>query len=179
MARKVKKHHHHRRPMKGRHLLTFGAAGLFGVSIYELWIRLEDFYAWIKGVSHLSTVRGTSFAEDMKIIFETPEMRQMGFKLIFLLITLVFAVICVFRRNHAKYGWALMVMDALVIGAGFWLGLYGFHPSNWAQLLKLVPLIMIPAGCIWNYIHRAELQRRIEERAERKQKQWEAEGWRV
>ena len=40
-------------------LLCFGALGLLGVSGYELWIRLEDFWAWTKGVRHLSATRGT------------------------------------------------------------------------------------------------------------------------
>ena len=163
--------------MAGRHLLTFGALGLLGVSGYELWIRLEDFWAWTKGVRHLSATRGTPFIEDMKIIFEEPAMRQLGYNMLFLCISMIFAIICILRRNHAKFGWLLMVLDAAVIGAGAWLGVYGFHPSHWAQMLKLIPLVMIPAGCIMNYVHRYQLQKRIEEREERRQRERQAEGW--
>ena len=171
-----KERHHRRRPLAGRHLLTFGALGLLGVSGYELWIRLEDFWAWTKGVRHLSATRGTPFLEDMKIIFEEPEMRQLGFKLLFLAITILFAFICVIRRNRARGGWLLMALDAAVIGAGAWMGIYGFHPSDWAQTLKLVPLVLIPVGCVMNYAHRAILRKRIREREEQRKKKRKAEG---
>ena len=157
-------------------MLTFGALGLLGVSGYELWIRLEDFWAWTKGVRHLSATRGTPFLEDMKIIFEEPEMRQLGFKLLFLAITILFALICVIRRNRARGGWLLMALDAAVIGAGAWMGIYGFHPSDWAQMLKLVPLVLIPVGCVMKYAHRAILRKRIREREEQHKKKRKAEG---
>ncbi len=166
---------HRRRRLVGRHLLTFGALGLLGVSGYELWIRLEDFWAWTKGVRHLSATRGTPFLEDMKIIFEEPEMRQLGYKLLFLVITILFALICIIRRNRAKGAWVLMVLDVAVIGAGAWLGIYGFHPSDWAQMLKLIPLGMILAGCIMNYIHRSVIRKRIEARREKHRHKREAE----
>ena len=94
-----KERHHRRRPLAGRHLLTFGALGLLGVSGYELWIRLEDFWAWTQGIRHLSAVQGTSFISNMGIILEAPEMRALGFKMLFLcaaiLINLGIAVLVV------------------------------------------------------------------------------------
>ena len=42
MASKKKRR---RRRLSGRHMLTLGALSLLGVSGYELWIRLEDFWA--------------------------------------------------------------------------------------------------------------------------------------
>ena len=59
-----------RRPLHGRHLLTLGALALLGLSGYELWIRLEDFWAWSAGIQHLSQVRGTPFIQDLAIVFE-------------------------------------------------------------------------------------------------------------
>ena len=82
-----------RRKLSGRHMLTLGALSLFGVSGYELWIRLEDFWAWTKGIRHLSAVQGTSFVRNMGIIFETPEMRELGYKLLFLCFTILFGLI--------------------------------------------------------------------------------------
>ena len=149
----------HRR-LNGRHLLTLGALALMGLSGYELWIRLEDFWAWTAGVRHLSAVRGTLFLEDLKIIFEAPEMRALGFKLLFLVVTLVFAVVCIVRRNRARGAWILMALDAAVAGLGVYLGLYSLRPTDWAQALKLIPLALIMAGCIVNYIHRAALKKK-------------------
>ena len=147
-------------------MLTLGALSLMALSGYELWIRVEDFWAWTAGVRHLSRVRGTSFIEDLGIIFQVPEMRALGCKLAFLLVTLVFALICLIRRSRARGGWFLILLDIATAGFGLWLGLYTFDPSNWMQLLKLAPLALILAGCVTNYIHRGILRRRRRERHE-------------
>ena len=149
-----------RRRLHGRHLLTAGALALLGLSGYELWIRLEDFWAWTRGIRHLSAVRGTAFLEDLAIIFQAPEMRQLGFKMLFLLLTLVFAIVCVCRRNRARGAWLLMILDAGVAAAGAALGLYSLRPSDWAQGLKLAPLALIFLGCAVNLAHRAARRRR-------------------
>ena len=147
---------HHR--LNGRHLLTVGALALMALSGYEFWIRLEDFWAWTSGVRHLSEVRGTPFWQDIMIVFEAPEMRQLGYKMLFLIATFVFGIVCIVRRNRASGAWVLMLLDVAVAGFGLWLGLYTLHPSHWAQLLKLVPLALIMIGCIINYAHRAALK---------------------
>ena len=154
-----------RRPLHGRHLLTLGALALLGLSGYELWIRLEDFWAWTAGIRHLSQVRGTPFIQDLAIVFEAPEMRQLGFKMLFLLGAVVFAIICLFRRNRAKGAWFLLALDIALAVGGALLGLYTLRPSDWAQVLKLVPLALIAAGCIVNMVHRRTLrQRRVQRR---------------
>ena len=149
-----------RRPLSGRHLITLGALSLFGVSGYELWIRLEDFWAWTKGIRHLSAVQGTSFIGNMSIIFETPEMRALGYKLLFLCLTILFGLVCLIRRNRAKGAWLLILLDAAAIAAGAYLGVYGFHPADWAQTLKLIPLGLILVGCFVNLIQRSVRKRR-------------------
>lgn len=150
----------HRPRLSGRHMITLGAVALFGVSGYELWIRLEDFWAWTKGIRHLSAVQHTSFVRNMGIIFETPEMRALGFKLLFLCFTILFGLICLIRRNRARGAWLLIVLDVAVAVAGWLLGVYGFHPSDWTQTLKLIPLALILAGCVTNIIHRSILKKR-------------------
>ena len=156
-----------RSPLCGRHPLTVGAVSLLGVSGYELWIRLEDFWAWTEGVRHLSKVRGTPFLEDLSIIFEAPQMRQLGMKLLFLLFAVIFALICVFRRSRGRGAWLLLVLDLAVAGVGAWLGLYSLRLSDWAQTLKLVPLALVAAGCAMNIAHSRALSRRAREKAPR------------
>ena len=151
---------HRRRPLHGRHPLTVGALALLGVSGYELWVRLEDFWAWSSGIRHLSKVRGTSFVQDLAIVFEAPEMRALGFKLLFLLGAVIFAVICLFRRNRASGAWVLLGLDVALAGAGAFMGLYTLHPSDWLQGLKLVPVALIAVGCVTNLAHRSALRRR-------------------
>lgn len=158
---------HRRRPLYGRHFLTLGAVSLLGLSGYELWIRVEDFWAWTSGIRHLSKVRGTPFLQDLGIVFQAPEMRQLGFKMLFLLGAAIFALICLFRRNRARGAWILLILDvALALGGGL-LGLYSLHPTDWAQVLKLVPLALILAGCVTNLAHRAALRRRRRARTEK------------
>ena len=158
MAKKKK------RRLWGRHLLTLGALALFGVSGYELWIRLEDFWAWTQGIRHLSAVQHTSFIANMGIIFEAPEMQQLGYKLLFLCFCILFGLICLIRRNRSRGVWLLMLLD-IATGVGGWLlGVYGFHPADWAQTLKLLPLALILAGCIANMAHGAAIRKRREAR---------------
>ena len=149
-----------RRPLHGRHPLTVGAVSLLGVSGYELWVRLEDFWAWPSGIRHLSKVRGTPFLEDLAIIFEAPEMRQLGMKLLFLLLAVVFSAVCVARRNRARGAVALLALDVALAVGGALLELYSLRPSDWAQTLKLVPLALIAVGCVVNMGHHFALVRR-------------------
>ena len=148
------------RPLPGRHLLTLGALALLGLSGYELWIRIEDFWAWTAGIRHLSQVRGTPFIQDLAIVFEAPEMRQLGYKMLFLLGSVIFAIICIIRRNRARGAWLLLILDVALAAGGAALGLYGLRFTDWAQTLKLAPMALIAAGCIVNLIHRQALRRR-------------------
>jgi len=153
-----------RRPLMGRHPLTLGALALLGLSGYELWIRLEDFWSWTAGIRHLSQVRGTPFVQDLAIVFEAPEMRQLGFKMLFLLASIIFAVICLIRRSRAGGVWLLLALDIALAFGGAKLGLYSPRPSDWAQVLKLAPLALIAAGCVINMVHRQALRRRRAQR---------------
>ena len=142
----------HHRPLSGRHFLTIGPLALMGLSVYELWVRMDDFWAWISGIRHLSEVRETPFLEDVTIVFEVPLMRAMLYKLLFLALCVIFAVICLFRRNHSRGAWALFAGALGLTGLGVWMGVYGV--KGWTQLVKFIPLTMIAAGCVWNWVQR-------------------------
>ena len=132
------------RPLIGRHPKTLGALSLMGLSGYELWIRIEDFWAWTSGLRHLSSVRGTSFFEDLSIVFQAPQMRQLGLKMLFLAIGCVFALVCLIRRRRPGGALMTLAVSAALAIWGVSLGLYGV--SNWTQLIKLVPLGLIFVG---------------------------------
>ena len=137
-----------RRKLIGRHPLTIGALILLGLSVYEIWIRFDDFQAWITGVKHLSEVRGTPFLEDMRIIFEVPEMRQLGFKMLYLAAAAIFAVICLICRNRSRGMWAMIIFAAAFAVFGIMLDIYAVN--TWLQIIKLIPLALIIAGSITN-----------------------------
>ena len=138
----------------GRHPLTIGALVLLGLSIYEFWVRFEDFRAWFLGVHHLSQVRGTSFLADMLIIFEVPEMQQMAFKILYLLAMVIFAVICLICRNRSRWMWILFLCALMAAATGILLEFYTLN--SWLQLIKLIPLALIAFGSISNQIARKE-----------------------
>ena len=157
-----------RRRLLGRHGITLGALALGGLSGYELWIRVEDFWAWTSGIRHLSQVRGTPFFEDLSIVFEAPEMRALGFKMLFCACAVIFALACLVCRNRRKAPWAIMPLDLALVGSGAYLGLYSLRPSDWAQGLKLAPLALILVGCVVNLVHARVLARRRRNRKARR-----------
>jgi len=150
-----------RRKLFGRHPLTIGALILLGLSAYELWIRIEDFLAWTQGIRHLSEVRGTSFLEDMKIIFEAPAMRALGFKMLYLAAVIIFAIICLICRNKRRGIWIILLLALAAAAGGVFLEIYSL--SGWVQIAKLVPLALIVIGSFSNMLPQRTQRRRIPE----------------
>lgn len=150
----------------GRHPLTIGALGLLGLSCYELWIRFQDLRAWTSGIRRLSAMRGTPFLQDLLIVFEAPEMRALGWRMLFLLAAALFAVACLFRRNRARHAWILLVLDTALGVGGVLLGLFGAWPLSWARALKLAPPALIAIGIALNLVHRAVRRRARRRRCE-------------
>jgi len=142
-----------RKKLMGRHALTVGAVLLVALTGYELWVRLEDFWAWTEGVRHLSQVRGTPFLQDMAIVFEAPQMRQLGVRLVFLVCALSFGIVCLIRRNRAGGVWVLLALDLCVAAVGAFLQLYDLRHLDWLQAIKLLPMGLIMAGCVTNDVH--------------------------
>ena len=137
-----------RRSLFGRHPLTVGAVILLGLSVYELWIRFDDFYAWFKGVRHLSEVRGTPFLDDLFIILEEPEMRMLGLKMLYLLAMIIFGIVCIVRRNRHRGMIVVFILTLLSAAGGILLEIYSF--SSWVQIIKLIPLALMAIGSFSN-----------------------------
>ena len=141
-----------KRKLIGRHPLTLGALILLGLSVYEIWIRFDDFQAWFLGVRHLSEVRGTPFLEDLLIIFEVPEMKQLGLKMLYLAAMIIFAVICIFRRSRPKGMWLIFILTIMSAAGGILLEIYSF--ASWIQIIKLIPLALMAVGSMSNMAQR-------------------------
>jgi len=139
-----------RRKLLGRHPLTLGALILLGLSVYEFWIRMEDMAAWFQGVWHLSHVRGNSFFEDLSIIFEVEAMRALAFKMIYLAAVIIFAIVCLVRRNRRRGMWVHFILAIAAAAGGILLEIYAL--SGWVQIIKLIPLGLIAAGSIINMV---------------------------
>jgi hypothetical protein len=84
--------------------------------------------------------------------------------MLFLLGSVIFAIICLLRRNRARGAWLLLILDVALAVGGALLGLYSLRPSDWAQVLKLVPIALIAAGSVINMVHRQALWRRRAQR---------------
>ncbi len=152
-----------RRRLWGRHLVGIGALLLIAMCGYELWIRMEDFWAWTSGVRHLSQTRGTPFWEDMAIIFEEPRMRRLGLNMLMLLIMAVFSLVCLIWRNRRGGAWVIALLDAAIAGAAAHMGLYDMTWTNWVDGAKMAPQVMIFVGCVLNLIPRRKRKKDGEE----------------
>ncbi len=148
------------RKLWGRHAVTLGALALLGLSGYELWIRLEDFRAWMKGIKHLSEELGEPFLKIIRIIFEEPDMRKLGLKLLFLVFACLFSLICLLRRDRARGAWVILAADVCLVACGVLLGLFTLRIMDWSQTWKLLPLLLIAFGCLANLADRWRRRRR-------------------
>ena len=151
MKMKQKKQRKRRRYI-GRYLMVLGAVALLIWAGYELWIRLDDFLAWADGVKYMSAKKGESYAQNLLLIFEAPGMRELGRKMLFLLGCGVFSIVSVCLRNRPRADLLVLALDVALIVYGATLGMFDMQLSLLTQSLKLIPLLVIAAACIMNYV---------------------------
>lgn len=137
----------------GRGIIQLGALLLMALCGYELYIRLDDFRRWTEGIRFLSKARGENFFENMGIILQAESMAELRNILIFLVCCVLFSLFCVILCNRPKAAYALIPADAGIILLGALLkGVMVFGFGFLAQWLKLIPLLLILAGCVINLI---------------------------
>lgn len=135
----------------GRGIIQLGALLLMALCGYELYIRLDDFRRWTEGIRFLSKARGENFFENMGIILQAESMVELRNILIFLVCCVLFSLFCVIFCNRPKAAYALIPADAGIILLGALLkGVMVFGFGFLAQWLKLIPLLLILAGCVIN-----------------------------
>lgn len=144
----------------GRHLMLLGAVALLIWAGYELWIRIDDFRAWTGGVRYMSALRQESFLENLRLILEAPEMRELTRKMLFLAGCVVFSGIGICLRNKPRADVAVFLLDAALIVWGRSLKLFEINFSLLPQTLKVIPLLLILAGCVLNFIQYCVRMRR-------------------
>ena len=136
----------------GRHLMLIGALALLVWAGYELWIRMDDFQAWTSGVRYMSAARQESFLGNLSLILQAPEMRELTRKLLFLIGCAAFSVVALCLRSRPCADVVLFVLDAALIGCGCYLKIFRINFSLLPQTLKLIPLLLILAGCVLNFV---------------------------
>ena len=169
-SNKPKRRKPRRRPLSGRHWILIGSICLMLWAGYELYVRFDDAYAWCSGIKHLAETLNQSFLDCMRIVMETEQMRELGMKLFFLLGTELFGVAGLCLRHRGAASAVLLVLDGALVYFGARLGVLGFETKNLVQMLKLIPMALIVAGCIINLIQgairaarRRNKKRRMEE----------------
>lgn len=137
----------------GRGIIQLGALLLMALCGYELYIRLDDFRRWTEGIRFLSEARGEDFFENMGIILQAESMAELRNILIFLVCCVLFSLFCVIFCNKPKAAYALIPADIGIILLGALLkGVMVFGFGFLAQWLKLIPLLLVLAGCVINLI---------------------------
>lgn len=137
----------------GRGIIQLGALLLMALCGYELYIRLDDFRRWTEGIRFLSEARGENFFENMGIILQAESMVELRNILIFLVCCVLFSLFCVIFCNKPKAAYALIPADIGIILLGALLkGVMVFGFGVLAQWLKLIPLLLVLAGCVINLI---------------------------
>ncbi|MEG1843800.1 MAG: hypothetical protein RR296_06135 [Clostridia bacterium] len=135
-----------KRRYSGRSLNLLGGVALLGWAGYEFYVRLETIWWALKGVNQLCAVEHIPLARALTY-FDPSMFRLVGFLLICTLLGLL--VVCLRNRPTAGY---LLIAWTVATGLYGWFGLHLFGLSllNWAQSLKLIPMLLIVVGCFVN-----------------------------
>lgn len=137
----------------GRGIIQLGALLLLALCGYELYIRLDDFRRWTEGIRFMSEAKGESFFENMGLILQAESMTELRNILIFLVCCVLFSLFCAIFCNRPKAAYALIPADIGIILLGTLLkGVTVFGFGFLAEWLKLIPLLLILAGCVINLI---------------------------
>ncbi len=155
----------------GRQWLTLGALLLLAATAYEFWARLDTIRAMLGGFRqgyenlHLYELSGIPFSRyAYESLRNTPDGLAIWNTMIWLLACIVFAVLCFCLRNRPMACYALLLGDLAVFFFGTWvLLIFSLNLTGWLNVLKLLPLLMILAGCVINisqfYCRRHKMKR--------------------
>lgn len=135
-----------KRRYSGRYLMLLGAVALAVWAGYEFVVRMETIWWALKGVWQLCVGEGIPFTRALGY-FDRSMFELTGF----LLGCTLFALLAICLRNRPRAGYFLILLDAaLILVGGPVLNLFGLSILFWMQSLKLLPLLLVLAGCVVN-----------------------------
>lgn len=140
----------------GRFLMLFGAIFLLIWSCYELCIRCETLYANCMGMYNVVKVvhpEDSFWSYFWDYLVEEHMVREWS-TLGFLLMCGVLSIMGVCLRNRPRAGFVIIALDLFICLIGWKvMGLFGFSILNWTAIMKIIPLLLIVAGCMMNLAH--------------------------
>ena len=144
----------------GRHLLRWGAVLLLAWSGYQFIIRLDTMWWALKGVYNLCMVEQIPFMR--AITYFDPSM----FHLVAYLVCAIFGALFVllFANKPGAGFFSLLIALGLCVYGRMKLNMFNVfaQPINWLQMLELIPILLIIAGCIINWAHAVAMLNRRE-----------------
>lgn len=140
----------------GRQWLILGALLLLAMTGYEFWTRLDTIRAMLGGFRqgyenlHLYELSGIPFSRyALESMRNTPDGQAIWNTMIWLLGCIAFAVTVICLRNRPTANYFLLLGDLALFFFGTWiLCVFSLNLTSWINLLKLIPLAMILAGCL-------------------------------
>ena len=134
-----------KRRYAGRHLFTLGAILLLTWAGYELYARLDTIWWALSGLWRMCSNENIPFRRALS--YFDPSMFRL---VLFLFCCVVYALFCIALRNRPRGAYLILLLGVALAWFGLdYLGLLG---SGRLELLKLIPLLMIAAGCLINLI---------------------------
>ena len=144
----------------GRGLLITASLILLALSAYELYIRIDDLNTFFSAVKYMSDVKKESFIENVWILLQSPSMQELGTLLVMLVLHVILSMMCLIFSNRPASAFVIIPTDlAVLILTLMRDGKMSFHFADAAQILKIVPIIMILLGCVINVIERGREKR--------------------
>lgn len=135
-----------KRKYSGRYFMLLGAVALAVWAGYEFMVRAEMLVWFLRGMLRSVVEEHRNFFNEMR--YYDPKMFWLTG---FLLACFIFALLAICLRNRPNAGYFLIILDlALICAGGPGLHLFDLRSSSPMQWLKLVPLLLIIAGCILN-----------------------------
>lgn len=151
-----------RRKYTGRGFLIPGALLLLIMTGYEAWVRWDTIQHFIRAMREFSEIKGESFIENMAILMQTRSMRELTWIMLFLLACILLSVITLCLRNRplASIGIFLATGGLFFVGC-FVLSMLSLASGSLLQVIKLIPIILILAGCVMNLSQYTAIRHRM------------------
>lgn len=148
------------RPQWGARLMLYGAVALILASGFSLYNQVDTSRDWLDGLIRSNQHMGTSWVNQLVLMFQTsPRMQNLAARMLYLLALVVVAILVMLLRRRTPACGVLILVCLGCFWGGQVLGLYSLRPDDWLRLLYAAPLAVIILGCGLQLGHALMLRR--------------------